>query len=84
MLSTSGAVIQLQGWPPGVPYPEPGMIVSAAGRYLGAGQIEVEEAEIYPLHGMDMLLGVSAVSAWFAVMLLYVRRMYLAAGLRRG
>ena len=71
---TSGAIIRLQDWPSELPSPAPGMVLAAAGIYLGDDRLEVDAVEVYPLAGVDMLLGVLTVGLWIAALFGHARR----------
>ena len=70
----SGAIIRLQDWPSELPSPAPGMMLAAVGIYLGDDRLAVDEAEVYPLAGVDMLLGLLTVGLWIAALFAHARR----------
>ncbi len=75
-VSSSDVAIELQGWPLGVPYPTAGVTFSVIAQHLGQQRFAVQKAELYPLNGMDMLVGVIVVLAWLASVLVAIRRRY--------
>jgi len=81
---TAGTLIRLQDWPAEVPYPAPGMVLAASGIYVGEGRIAVDAAEIYPLAGMDMLLGLLGVGLWITALFAHMRRRQSTARAERG
>jgi len=72
----SGVEIELHGWPDDVPEPGSGVVFAVIGRYLGNHRFAVQDAELYPLHGMDMVVGVLVVGIWLVAVLVATRRGY--------